>query len=406
MMPNDRTILLENATLATMAGDEPYGLIEDGAVLVEDDSVSWVGRRADAPACAEAVDCGGRVMTPGLIDCHTHLVYGGNRANEFEMRLNGAGYEEIARAGGGIVSTVKATRAASEAELKQSALPRLDALLSEGVTTVEIKSGYGLDVDTELKMLRTARALGEARPVDVITSFLGAHAFPPEFKDDRAGYIALVCDEALPAAARDGLADAVDGFCEGIALSVEETEQVFVAAKPLNLPLKLHAEQLSDLGGAVMAAKHGALSVDHIEYLGQGGVEAIAAAGTVAVLLPGAYYYLRETQKPPVDALRAAKVPIAVATDLNPGSSPVNSLLAAMNMACVLFELTPAEVLAGATRNAARALGLGDRGTIEAGKKSDLVLWDIDQPGQLAYPLGFNPVAAIYRRGEWVRALS
>ncbi|MDH3742573.1 MAG: imidazolonepropionase, partial [Hyphomicrobiales bacterium] len=277
-MPNDRTMLLENATLATMAGDEPYGLIEDGAVLVDGDEISWAGRRADASDCANVTDCGGRVMTPGLIDCHTHLVYGGNRANEFEMRLNGAGYEEIARAGGGIVSTVKATRAASEAELKDSALPRLDALLGEGVTTVEIKSGYGLDVDTELKMLRTARALGEARPVDVITSFLGAHAFPPEFKDDRAGYIALVCDKALPAVANAGLADAVDGFCEGIALGVAATEQVFMAAKSLNLPIKLHAEQLSDLGGAIMAAKHGALSVDHIEYLGQSGVDAIADA--------------------------------------------------------------------------------------------------------------------------------
>lgn len=405
-MPCAEKTLFENVTLATMAGGEPYGLIEDGAVLAEGESISWVGHRRDAPPCPDVVDCSGRVMTPGLIDCHTHLVYGGNRANEFEMRLNGAGYEEIARAGGGIVSTVKATRAASEAELMASALPRLDALLGEGVTTIEIKSGYGLDVETELKMLRTARALGATRPVDVVTSFLGAHAFPPEFRDDRAGYIALVCEQALPVVAEQGLADAVDGFCEGIALNVDEVEQVFEAAKSLNLPVKLHAEQLSDLGGAIMATRHGALSVDHIEYLGQAGVDAIAQSGSVAVLLPGAFYYLRETQKPPVDALRAANVPIAVATDLNPGSSPVNSLLVAMNMSCVLFELTPAEVLAGVTRNAARALGLNDRGMIEPGKKADLVLWDIDQPGQLAYPLGFNPVAAIYRRGEWVRALT
>ena len=401
-MPKTSKLLLENARIATMAGDEPYGLIDDGAVVVEGGEIVWVGERTGAPTCQDAIDCGGRLMTPGLIDCHTHLVYGGNRANEFEMRLNGASYQEIAEAGGGIVSTVNATRGASEVELLASAARRLEALCAEGVTTVEIKSGYGLDVDTELKMLRVARKLGEASPVDVVTSFLGAHAFPGEYKDDREAYIRLVCNEALPAVAAAGLADAVDGFCEGIALSVDEVEEVFKVATSLGIPVKLHAEQLSNLGGAAMAARYGALSVDHIEYLDEAGVAAIAASGSVAVMLPGAFYYLRETQKPPIEALRAAHVPIAVATDLNPGSSPVHSILSTLNMACVLFELTPAEALAGVTRNAARALGLSDRGEIAVGKKADLALWDVERPGELAYPLGFNPLAGVLRQGEWV----
>ncbi len=393
-------MLLTNLKASTMQGG--YGLIEDAAILVEDGKIAWVGPRAEAPA-GDAVNCRGKLVTPGLIDCHTHLVYGGNRAAEFEMRLTGVPYAEIAKKGGGIVSTVRATREASEAELKRAALIRLDSLLAGGVTTVEIKSGYGLDVATEAKMLRVARQLDEHRAVDVITTFLGAHTFPPEYKDDRAGYVKLVCELALPAVAKEKLADAVDGFCEGIAFSVEETEKVFKAAKALGLPVKLHAEQLSNLGGAKMAARYGALSVDHIEYLDEEGVDAIAKSGTVAVLLPGAFYYLREKQQPPVAALRAKNVPIAIATDLNPGSSPVHSLLSTMNMACVLFGLTPEEALMGVTANAAKALGLKDRGQIAPGIKADLAIWDAERPGDLAYPLGFNPLAAVIRNGEVVR---
>lgn len=393
-------MLLTNLQLATMTGG--YGLIPDAAIHIEGQTIAWAGSRSAAPP-GHAIDCGGRLATPGLIDCHTHLVYGGNRANEFEMRLNGASYAEIAKSGGGINATVRATRSATEADLRKAALKRLDSLLAEGVTTIEIKSGYGLDVETELKMLRVARGLATSRPVDVATSFLGAHTFPPEYKDDHASYVKLVCEQALPAAAGAGLADAVDGFCEGIAFSVAETEQVFKAAKALGLPVKLHAEQLSNLGGARLAARYNALSVDHIEYLDEAGVAAIAASGTVAVLLPGAFYYLREKQLPPVAALRSHKVPIATATDLNPGSSPVHSLLSTMNMACVLFGLTPEEALLGVTSNAARALGRKDRGRIAPGLKADLAFWDVERPGELAYPLGFNPLAAVIRNGELVR---
>ena len=393
-------MLLTNLKAATMSGR--YGLIDDAAIVIDGPKIAWVGPRAEAPK-GESLDCRGKLATPGLIDCHTHLVYGGNRASEFEMRLTGVPYAEIAKSGGGIMSTVRATRSETEDQLLSSATKRLDTLLTEGVTTIEIKSGYGLDVDTELKMLRVARELGRMRPVDVVTSFLGAHTFPPEYKDDRAAYVKLVCEESLPAAAKSGLADAVDGFCEGIAFSVEETEQVFEAAKALGLPVKLHAEQLSNLGGARMAAHYGALSVDHIEYLDEEGVAAIAQSGTVAVLLPGAFYYLREKQAPPVAALRSKNVPIAVATDLNPGSSPVHSLLSTMNMACVLFSLTPEEALLGVTANAARALGLKDRGMIARGMKADLAIWDAERPGDLAYPLGFNPLAAVIRNGEIVR---
>lgn len=395
-------MLFSNLQLTTMTGDRPYGLIEDGAVLVEGGRIAWAGLRKDAPE-ARTIDCGGRLLTPGLIDCHTHLVYGGNRANEFEMRLNGAAYADIAKAGGGILSTVRATREATEEQLAQSASPRLENLLAEGVTTVEIKSGYGLDVETELKMLKVARKLGAHHPVDVVTSFLGAHTFPAEYRDDRAAYVDLVCAKALPAVAQAKLADAVDGFCEGIAFSVAETEKVFAAARKLGLPVKLHAEQLSNLGGAKLAARYNALSVDHIEYLDEDGVAAIAQSGTVAVLLPGAFYYLKEKQHPPVAALRTHKVPIAIATDLNPGSSPVHSLLAIMNMACVLFGLTPEEALHGVTANAARALGFKDRGVIAPGMKADFVLWNAERPGDLAYPLGFNPCAAVIRNGEIVR---
>jgi imidazolonepropionase len=388
-----------------MTEGRPYGLIEDGAVIVEDGRIAWAGARQEAPKDTgrKTVDCGGRLLTPGLIDCHTHLVYGGNRANEFEMRLNGASYADIAKAGGGILSTVRATRKASEDDLARSASVRLASLLSEGVTTVEIKSGYGLDVDTELKMLKVARKLGETHFVDVVTSYLGAHTFPAEYRDDHPAYVDIVCSKALPSIARARLADAVDAFCEGIAFSVAETEKVFATAKKLGLPVKLHAEQLSNLGGARLAARYDALSVDHIEYLDDDGVAAIAGSNTVAVLLPGAFYYLKEKQHPPVAALRRHKVPIAVATDLNPGSSPVHSLLATMNMACVLFGLTPEEALRGVTANAARALGFTDRGVIARGLKADLVLWNAERPGDLAYPLGFNPCAAVIRNGAIVR---
>lgn len=394
-------MLLTNLKAATMR--DGYGLIEDAAILIRDGRIVWVGPRQEAPADARPINCGGRLATPGLIDCHTHLVYGGNRANEFEQRLTGVPYAEIARAGGGIASTVKATRAASEESLFASASRRLGCLLAEGVTTIEIKSGYGLDVATEARMLRVARMLGQTHPVDVRTTFLGAHAIPQEFKDSREEYVNLVCNQSLPEVSSQGLVDAVDAFCEGIAFSVEEVQLVFEAAKRLGLPVKLHAEQLSNLGGAKLAARYDALSVDHIEYLDDEGVQAIARSGTVAVLLPGAFYYLRETQAPPVASLRAAGVPIAIATDLNPGSSPVHSLLATMNMACVLFRLTPEEALSGVTANAARALGLADRGTLAAGMKADLALWEVERPGDLAYPLGFNPLAAVIRNGALIR---
>jgi imidazolonepropionase len=377
-----------------------YGIIEKAAVLLEHGYIQWVGAASDAPTSDRVIDCSGRLLTPGLIDCHTHLVYGGNRAHEFEQRLTGVAYADIAKAGGGIMSTVRATRAASEQELLATALPRLDGLLREGVTTIEIKSGYGLDVETELKMLHVAREMAMLRPATVKTTFLGAHTFPEEYKDNRQAYVDLVCNHVLPAAANAGLVDAVDAFCEGIAFAVEETERVFKVAKALDLPVKLHAEQLSNLGGAKMAARYRALSVDHIEYLDEDGVAAIAKSGTVAVLLPGAFYYLRETQAPPVDALRHHKVPIAIATDLNPGSSPVHSLLATMNMACVLFRLTPEEALMGVTANAARALGLADRGIIEVGKRADLALWNIERPGDLSYPLGLNPLQASFVAGR------
>ncbi len=395
-------MLLSNLKIATMTGG--YGLIPNGSVLIREGKIAWVGPSSEAPASSgPAVNGGGRLLTPGLIDCHTHLVYGGNRANEFEQRLTGIPYAEIAKAGGGIMSTVRATRAASQADLAAAGQRRLACILAEGVTTVEIKSGYGLDVETELKMLRVARALGTASEVDVYTTFLGAHTFPVEYKDDHQSYLEIVCRQSLPAAHAAGLVDAVDAFCEGIAFSVTETEQVFAAAKSLGLPVKLHAEQLSNLGGAAMAARHGALSVDHIEYLDEPGVAALAQSGTVAVLLPGAFYYLRETHLPPVSALRSHNVPMAIATDLNPGSSPIHSILATMNMACVLFGLTPEEALLGVTAHAAKALGLNDRGRIAPGLKADLVLWDAERPGDLAYPLGFNPLAAVIRNGDVVR---
>lgn len=384
--------LLTSARLATMSGPAPYGLVENGAVGLAGGKVAWIGDADEMPASQSVIDCEGRLVTPGLIDCHTHIVFGGNRAREFEMRLEGASYEEVARAGGGIVSTVKATRAASESELLADALTRVDQLIGEGVTVIEIKSGYGLDVETELRMLRVAREICRCRPVQVRTSFLGAHAIPPDFAGRADAYIDEICIPALEAAHAEDLADAVDGFCEGIAFSPEQIRRVFERAAALGLPVKLHAEQLSDLGGARLAASFGALSADHLEYLGEDGIAAMAEAGTVAVLLPGAFYTLRETRLPPVEGLRSAGVPIAVATDCNPGSSPLTSLLLAVNMACTLFRMTPEEALAGVTRNAAAALGLTDCGTIEIGKRDDLAVWNVEHPAELAYRIGANPL--------------
>ncbi|WP_243614004.1 imidazolonepropionase [Shimia aestuarii] len=387
--------LLTNLTAATLTAPGPYGLIPDAAIAVEAGRVRWVGPRAALPkdlVVRDQVDLGGRLVTPGLIDCHTHLVHGGNRAAEFEMRLNGASYEEVARAGGGIVSTVRATREASEEALLDAALCRADALIAEGVTTLEIKSGYGLDIETELRMLRVARAVATKRPVRVRTSFLGAHAVPPEYTGRADAYIDDICLPALRAAHEQDLVDAVDGFCEGIAFSPTQIARVFDLAKELDLPVKLHAEQLSNLGGAAMAAGYGALSADHIEYLDTAGVTAMAKSGTVAVLLPGAFYTLHETQAPPIPALRDQGVPIALATDANPGSSPLTSLLLTMNMGCTLFRLTPEEALRGVTVHAARALGLKDVGTIACGQRADLAVWSVEDPAELAYRIGFNPL--------------
>ena len=394
-----------NGRLATMAGDTPYGVIEGAALACEGGRIAWVGPQAALPGrpgelAQEVHDLDSRWVTPGLIDCHTHLVYGGDRAAEFELRLKGASYEEVARAGGGIVSTVKATRATDEAGLFARSAPRLAALLSEGVTTVEIKSGYGLDLAQELKQLKVARALGDAYPVTVKTSFLGAHALPPEYQGRQGDYIDLVCG-MMPAVGESGLADAVDGFCETIGFTAEETTRVFEAARRQGLPVKLHADQLSDLGGAALAARFGALSADHLEYTSDAGAAALAKAGTVAVLLPGAFYVLRETKQPPVDALRRASAAIALATDCNPGSAPVTSLLLMLNMGCTLFRLTPEEALAGVTRQAAKALGMGaTHGTLEVGKAADFAIWEIERPAELAYRVGFNPLAQVVRGGE------
>ncbi|NLS03886.1 imidazolonepropionase [Rhizobium sp. P32RR-XVIII] len=401
-----RTRLWRNGRMATLDPAKPgLGIVEKGAIVIENGRISYAGPESELPVSiierAEITDLEGRWVTPGLVDCHTHIVHGGNRAQEFEMRLEGATYEEIARAGGGIVSSVKATNALSVEGLVQASLPRLDTLLSEGVTTIEVKSGYGLSIAGELKMLEAARGLGSARPVRVRTSYLGAHATPPEYKGRNTDYITDIVLPALDEAHEKGLVDAVDGFCEGIAFSTEEIGYVFDRAEALGLPVKLHAEQLSNLGGAELAADYGALSADHLEYLDDTGVAAMAAAGTVAVLLPGAFYAINETQKPPVKALRAAGVPIAIATDCNPGTSPLTSLLLTMNMSATLFGLTVEECIAGATREGARALGLLDEtGTIEAGKSADLAIWDIESPAELVYRIGFNPLFARVFKGE------
>jgi imidazolonepropionase len=382
--------------LATLVEGPPgLGIVEKGIVAAKDGRIVYAGPENDAPSfeATETIDCAGRWITPGLVDCHTHIIYGGDRAHEFELRLNGATYEELARAGGGIVSTMKATRAASEDELVAQALPRVDALMAEGVTTLEVKSGYGLERENELKSLRAARRLGEARSLSVTTTFLGAHALPPEAQGDKDAYIAAVCNDMLPAVAAAGLADCVDAFCETIGFTLEQTKRVFDAANSHGLPVKLHAEQLSNQKGAALAAHYGAQSADHLEYIDEAGVQALANAGTVAVLLPGAFYFVRETHKPPVDLMRQHGTHIALATDSNPGSSPLTSLLLAMNMGATLFRLTVDECLAGVTREAARAVGrLVRAGTLEAGKDCDLAIWNIERPAELVYRIGFNPL--------------
>ena len=388
--------VLINATLATMApGGRPYGLVPHGAVALDGGSIAWCGPADSMPddhATWPQRDLDGRLITPALIDCHTHIVYGGDRAREFEMRLEGMSYEDVARAGGGIFSTVRATRSVGPDALLAGALPRVDALIAEGVSTIEIKSGYGLDVETELAMLRVARRIAAERPVRVRTSFLGAHAVPPEYAGRPDAYLDERCLPALEAAHEQKLVDAVDGFCESIAFSPAQIERVFGCARALGLPVKLHADQLSDLGGASLAARHGARSADHLEYTGEAGVCALAEAGTVAVLLPGAFYTLRAMRSPPVELFRRHEVPMAIATDCNPGSSPLASLLLAMNMACTLLRLTPEEALAGVTREAARALGLSDTGRIAPGLRADLAVWNVAHPAELAYRIGFNPL--------------
>ncbi len=396
--------LFTNATLACIDGEYGYGLREDAALLVKDGLIAWLGPMRERPRVrgGERIDCGQRLVTPGLIDCHTHLVYGGDRAAEFEQRLDGLSYAEIAANGGGIVSTVNATRNASEAALYAQSLPRIEPLLSEGVTTLEIKSGYGLDSENEIKMLRVARELGERLDIRVQKTFLGAHALPPEYQGRADDYIDLVCDEMLPRALAEGVVDAVDVFIESIAFSLAQGRRVLERARELGLPCKAHVEQLSDQGSAVMAASLGALSVDHLEYLNRDDADRIAQHDCVAVLLPGAFYVLRETQLPPIDQLRVHHVPIAIATDANPGSSPVHSILLIMNMACTLFRMTPAEALRGVTLHAAKALGLADEiGSLEVGKRADIVLWDVDKPSMLSYRIGVNPCAAVMQGGRW-----
>jgi imidazolonepropionase len=400
-MTDNSAQIWRNARLAARA--DPADVLENAAIVVRDGRIEWFGAEAEIPSAfagAASHDLEGRIVTPGLVDCHTHLVYAGNRAEEFAMRLEGATYEDIAKAGGGIVSTVRNTRTASEDELFVQSLRRLDALLAEGVTALEIKSGYGLDLATERKMLRVARRLAAARPVTIATTFLGAHALPPEYTGRADDYIAHVCDEMLPTLASEGLVDAVDVFCERIAFTVEQAERVFNAASKLNLPVKMHAEQLSLMGGAALAAKHHALSADHLEFLDEAGAIAMREAGTVAVLLPGAFYFIREKQLPPIDLLRRHGVPIALATDSNPGTSPSTSLLLMLNMGCTLFRLSVAEVLAGVTRHGAKALGHADvNGEISVGAKADFVAWNIESLAELAYWTGLDRCALVVRHG-------
>ncbi|WP_439271286.1 imidazolonepropionase [Pseudochrobactrum sp. HB0163] len=396
--PSTVPVLWRNARILSMSENvQGNSYMENGAILTSHGQIDYVGPENDLPLAlknnCKIIDCENRLMTPGLIDCHTHLIHAGNRAHEFELRLNGATYEEVARAGGGIISSVKNMRAASEDDLLRQALPRLDALIAEGITTVEIKSGYGLDTENEIKALRAARKLAEQRNIAVRTTFLGAHALPPEMNGDKQAYLDKIINDMLPRIAEEHLADAVDGFCENIAFLPDEIARVFDAAKTYNLPVKLHADQLSNLHGAALAASYQALSADHLEYTDQAGAEAMAKAGTVAVLLPGAYYFIRETQKPPVELFRAAGTKMALATDNNPGTSPLTSLLLTMNMGATLFRMTVDECIAGVTREAARALGiLAQTGTLEAGKDADLAIWNVDRPAELVYHMGFNPL--------------
>ncbi len=388
-------MLLTNAKLATLQNNDEFGIIDDGVIVLDGAHIAWVGGAIELPDTyrdQEIRDLGGRLVTPALIDCHTHVVFGGNRAVEFELRLNGASYQEVAQAGGGIVSTVTATRAASEDELLTDALIRIDAMIAEGVTFIEVKSGYGLDRETELKMLRVARRIAKVRPIEVKTSFLGAHAVPAEYAGRADAYIEDVCIPTLRVAHTEGLVDAVDGFCEGIAFDTKQIARIFTVAKELGLPVKLHAEQLSNIGGTQLAAQYGALSADHVEYATDADAKALATAGTVAVVLPGAYYTLRETQAPPIQAFRNHGVPMALATDCNPGSSPLTSALLTMNMACTLFRMTPLEALLGMTAHAARALGELNRGRITATAPADLCVWDVEHPAELSYRIGFNPL--------------
>ena len=387
-----------NAHLVTMAGTEEYGVIEHGAIAVRDGRIVWIGPAKDIPIEAQAnsdhvEDLTGFWVTPGFVDCHTHLVYAGNRSNEFEMRLKGADYQTIAKAGGGITSTVRTVRAADGAEILKQSKSRLQSMLADGITTLEIKSGYGLDLENELKLLKVIKQLGTESPARIEATFLGAHTVPPEYRDRSDEYVQLIITSILPEVAKQGLASAVDVFCETIGFNLEQTERIFQAATTRGMAIKLHAEQLSDSKGAALAARYQALSVDHLEYLDPQDVVALVKGGCVAVLLPGAYYYLHETQKPPIQALRAAGVPMAVSTDANPGTSPVLSIRSMLNMACVLFGLTPAEALAGVTRHAAQALGLQDEiGTLETGKAADFAVWEVSSPVDLAYQLGGNPL--------------
>jgi imidazolonepropionase len=406
--PHQWQTLWLNVNVATMGNNsENYGEILDAALAICDGKIVWLGKEVDLPSYNEnevdIMDGQGKWLTPGLIDCHTHLVYGGNRANEFEMRLQGKSYQEIAHAGGGIVSTVKATRLASEAELLASALTRLTALHQQGVTTVEIKSGYGLDLVNEVKMLKVAGQLADELPITIKRTFLGAHALPTEYKDDANGYIDLVCKEMIPVIVEENLADSVDVFCENVGFNIAQTEQVFIAAKKHGLAIKVHAEQLSALGGTELAAKYQALSSDHVEFLTEAGVKAMSDANMTAVLLPGAFYFLRETQLPPIEQLRKAGVAIAIATDVNPGTSPICSIQLMLNMACTLFRLTPSEALAGVTCNAAKALGLSKiKGQLAVGYDADMALWNISQPAELCYQFGVNPLNALIRNGKQV----
>jgi imidazolonepropionase len=397
-----------NVNLATMSdGANSYGEINQGALAISEGKIAWLGKEADLPSydvnVVDVIDGKGQWLSPGLIDCHTHLVYGGNRANEFEMRLQGKSYQEIANAGGGIVSTVTATRAATEEELLTTALPRLSALHQQGVTTVEIKSGYGLDTFNEIKMLKVAGLLADELPITIKRTFLGAHALPTEYKNDADGYLDIVCDEMLPQVVSENLADAVDVFCEGIGFSLEQTKRVFDAAQSHGLPIKVHAEQLSNLGASELAANYDALSSDHIEFLDEAGIKAMKASGMTAVLLPGAFYFLRETQLPPIELLRKYEVPMAVATDANPGTSPIHNIHLMLNMACTLFKLTPSEALAGITCHGAKALGLSEsKGQLAVGFDADIALWNISQPAELCYQFGVNPLTTLMKSGQKV----